>query len=960
VRSNVLAAAAAGWLATASLACILGAVPARAQAPSKPDTAPLARYLPRTENLVVLVEFDGLDAHSDAWKATAACKVLNETTTGAMLEDLITQLVDQLGAAQPNRGITGADIVGLIKHFAQNGFLFAVYGDPTRKDDGHAMLVVRGAARKENRPIAAKLLSGLMGPGAKTQKLAKAGRSIVEVIPAAGEKSAWWTEKEDLIYLPASSGDVDAVLATIDQQKPSAVDTPRRVELYRPEGPFQPIGVAFIDLAALARIDNEAGPAIARFGATQVDFRWGFDGPAIVSATRLVAPSPRQGVLALFEQPTFDYRTLPPMPAGIDGFTALSIDPLKVYDQITTLIRQADPQAEARIAEVENRVKEKTKRDLRQDLLGTLGPKLAFYMLPSKSPQAPAPPSANPFAALAAGLQVPKMALIIEVKDTARFGRALEDLRLYANKELADAMPPPEGAGPQTKGAAGRGARRPGPSSSGPAGGTAARFEMKSAGTEGEPRTYVLRLPAQLAAMTNLNLTISLGRKHLVIASSEDTARNALALENKADGRWVPSGDLAASLSRLPESRLLYLNVSDPSTTLPEAMANLPALVDTISTAMAAASQGGMPGLPPGMAGPGGPPGAPPPPGAPGGFGRSGGRPGLTAGGFEGPGGPGGPPPGATSSGSSNINNRKLGVAGADPTAGPPGGGPANAGAAGGPGPGGPGAFSLRLDPAKAPSADQLRALLFPGFAALTVDEQSVTYKTRSSFPNIVSGSGAGTTGVAVALLLPAVQSAREAARRAQCTNNLKQIGLALHNYHEAQKAFPPAAIRGADGKPLLSWRVAILPYLGEESLYKEFKLDEPWDSPHNLALVARMPAAYVCPSGSAATGETGYQAITGPRAVFEDGAARSIADIIDGTSNTLMVVESKVFVPWTKPEDLPGEAIATMAGSRHPGGFHALFADGAVRFLKSTVAEATLRAMTTRNGQEPIAAGSF
>ncbi len=79
---------------------------------------------------------------------------------------------------------------------------------------------------------------------------------------------------------------------------------------------------------------------------------------------------------------------------------------------------------------------------------------------------------------------------------------------------------------------------------------------------------------------------------------------------------------------------------------------------------------------------------------------------------------------------------------------------------------------------------------------------------------------------------MPAVFASRSAAHRAQCTNNLKQIALAYHNVHSATNTFPPPAIADKDGKPLLSWRVAILPYVEQQELYNKFKLDEPWDSP--------------------------------------------------------------------------------------------------------------------------------
>src|SRR4029077_10950256 len=143
--------------------------------------------------------------------------------------------------------------------------------------------------------------------------------------------------------------------------------------------------------------------------------------------------------------------------------------------------------------------------------------------------------------------------------------------------------------------------------------------------------------------------------------------------------------------------------------------------------------------------------------------------------------------------------------------------------------------------------------------------------------------------------------------RRAQCMNNLKQIGLAMHNFHDSNNAFPPAAITDKQGRPLLSWRVAILPYVEQSSLYNSFHLDEPWDSPHNITLVNQMPRVYLCPSeGNPKPGKTTYQVVVGPQTLFPaEGRRIRITDVMDGTSNTFMVGEASQAVTWPAPDDL-------------------------------------------------------
>jgi hypothetical protein len=261
---------------------------------------------------------------------------------------------------------------------------------------------------------------------------------------------------------------------------------------------------------------------------------------------------------------------------------------------------------------------------------------------------------------------------------------------------------------------------------------------------------------------------------------------------------------------------------------------------------------------------------------------------------------------------------------------------------------------------------------------------------------------------------------------RQQSVQNLKAIALAMHNYQDIYGYFPPAAIYSKEGKPLLSWRVLLLPYLEQDNLYKQFHLNEPWDSEHNLALAETVVKVYTIP-GQKEPGKTYYQVFTGPSTMFErrtgrggglGGATESgggsaptaagasaapgeegdaagsapsaggaggggapthaggqtaggrgvpagmrIADIVDGTSNTIMVIEGGSAVPWTKPVDLPftppnmGAANPVVKlpplGGAFPDVIHAAFADGSVATIKRDFDKTVMAAAITRNGGE-------
>jgi hypothetical protein len=214
--------------------------------------------------------------------------------------------------------------------------------------------------------------------------------------------------------------------------------------------------------------------------------------------------------------------------------------------------------------------------------------------------------------------------------------------------------------------------------------------------------------------------------------------------------------------------------------------------------------------------------------------------------------------------------------------------------------------------------------------------------------------------GVLVALLLPAVQAAREAARRNHSMNNMKNIMLAFHNHHDTKRGFPAHAIYNDEGKPLLSWRVQILPYIEQQELYAQFHLDEPWDSEHNKALIARMPEVYKNPNAKLDDGKTNYLAVVG-KECFMDGTEKGvqIQHVTDGTSNTIAVVEADLdkAVEWTKPDDFQFDPNNPTAGLGHvrPGGWIAGFVDGSVQFISSGIDPNIVKAMFTRGGGEVV-----
>ncbi len=227
----------------------------------------------------------------------------------------------------------------------------------------------------------------------------------------------------------------------------------------------------------------------------------------------------------------------------------------------------------------------------------------------------------------------------------------------------------------------------------------------------------------------------------------------------------------------------------------------------------------------------------------------------------------------------------------------------------------------------------------------------------------IVTG-GMGTVlllPVMIALLLPAVQAAREAARRASCTNHLKQIGIALHNYESEHRSFPPAFIADDNGTPLHSWRTLLTPSLERSDLYEAYDFNESWNGTVNGPLAKDLPEVYACPSDSGSDATTiSYVAVTGPGFIFDGSKPVRIREIIDGTSNTIALVElADSGIPWTEPRDITFDEFVQRFQERtvsdHYGGFNVLFADASVRFIRYDLDLQTLEALFTRAGGEAV-----
>lgn len=209
--------------------------------------------------------------------------------------------------------------------------------------------------------------------------------------------------------------------------------------------------------------------------------------------------------------------------------------------------------------------------------------------------------------------------------------------------------------------------------------------------------------------------------------------------------------------------------------------------------------------------------------------------------------------------------------------------------------------------------------------------------------------------------------------RSSECTGHLSQIGLALRNYHSAYGCFPPAYIADAQGKPMHSWRVLILPFLEQQHLYNLYNFNEPWDGPSNSKLFVKMPHVYACPNhrgdfkDPSYTGTiwTSYLAITGEGTAFPGSLSTSIDNISDNKASTIIIAENKdMNVVWTQPKDFNIRNMSFVINNKDgksissydPQGPHVLSANGARLQLRKNINKFTVKYLITINGHEKFA----
>ncbi|MHB1561808.1 MAG: hypothetical protein ACYC61_30530, partial [Isosphaeraceae bacterium] len=587
-----------------------------------PGATPLAKYFAR-DGLVIYLEFSGLDEHTNAWTKTAAYKILTETPMGDMLESVATQLLDKALSYTPNRSVTGQQIVAQLKHAVHHGFALGLhlraYNTPDqRRDSIQTTLVVRGATAKEARSTWAPFLRLINGT-AKPQLDTRQGRTVVALplfMPDGSEVKGggrcWWAEGEDLVFALPHPTATDKIMAALDGKTPNALEHPLVRESMERRGTFEPVGLFFVDFEHVPKTAQPVFPQLTLAGPVGIKrfvMRYGFDGDALMTELQIVAPKPRNALLAIFDQPTFNSRSLMPMPEGVESFYELSANPASLLEGLGKLGPVGAALA-AQVDELGSSVEAVGKLDFKKDFLGHLGPKIGVFVSRDESAKVEVEPSGSEASSsllAMLGLSNPqRLTVVAQVSDPKKFARTLEGVVNAVNHELiertnelsekeeSEKNEQPGGPGGGRRGEAGgnrRSTRKRSSSSQAP------QFRSMPGADLTQP-SYMLQTPSSSPLRlgpSNFHPVIKLDGDYLVVSGSRDAADKALKAV-KQKGGSSPE-DLRRVTDQLPEG-MVFVAAMDPRGKLPEILASLPANLQTtinsaISTAAAKPAGGG-------------------------------------------------------------------------------------------------------------------------------------------------------------------------------------------------------------------------------------------------------------------------------------------------------------------------------------------------------------------------------
>jgi hypothetical protein len=645
---------------------------------AEPEPSP-HRFIP-AKGLVAYIEFDGLAAHADAWKATAAHGLLVDTPAGSMMTALAKQLVDRLCTDVPGGKMISGDLIALHDHLIQRGFVVAVH----ELDGGSSLctVVLSGFGAKPVRERLARLVK-LASDGPNPTKLPAPvrlrGRDVYEIAdgaqknpglgggqlllpapaaPLAGPSPpwlTWWFEGDDLVLISGLDRDAGALPDPAIKKNPAAMLTGYRSAVFDViEGKqpnvethaayisalaeakdlkgFEGDGLFFVDLGSAKGLFAIMDGSLA--GIKRIVGRWGFQGKALLTDVRVEAPAPRKGIVACLDQPAFHKDQLPPFPQDTRAFAVDSLDLAVTYQKIVGSLKSLEPELEGEMGQLERAFLEATGLRVREDLFNHLGPTWSLVRLPPTDRNRNAEDDLDPT----------EFALLAGVRDAEAFCKVLDSVASRINQHLREAE----------KG----------------------NDEEQQGKNEVDPpilaldrlpapdRGYRLTSPARLVPWLSdeVQPTILVGKSFVACASNLDRAREALASESEAANHWTPAGELAQAFECLPD-RLTLLIVGDHRESVwPGALAQLPATVQSLSAMLG-------------------------------------------------------------------------GISGADPST--------QVGVLSLFGVPGPGAFRLRIDPARIPKAEQVWPYLFPSVLAASVDDRGWRLISREAFPLACLGDSA-------------------------------------------------------------------------------------------------------------------------------------------------------------------------------------------------------------------------